>query len=225
MNKDSINKKSLEKIEKYSKELGIIEMGYTKVSKDIVFEGNELNYSNAIVFTIPIKMTIINEGASLQGKEYNSKLYDEFLEITIAISNEIKKLGFKTQIINPREKLLNLVDLAKDSGIGYKGRSGLLISEKLGPRLKIAGILTSIENLPFNNKNTHKWIENYCKDCKKCEERCPEKALKENSYIYIDNLEQDECTGSSQGCIYCIKECPFYLNGYNNVKKEYEKIK
>jgi len=40
-----------------------------------------------------------------------------------------------------------------------------LITPKFGPRVRLAAVYTSIQNLPDSKENNHSWIEEYCKIC------------------------------------------------------------
>ncbi|MDR0911267.1 MAG: 4Fe-4S binding protein [Methanobrevibacter sp.] len=223
--KKEINIETIKNIEKKAKELDIVNISYVKIPEEVLKANHNLNYSNAIVFTMAIGMDIINKKASDEAKKFNDKLYEKFGNATYLISDELRKEGFQTQIAHPKEDLIDLTKLGYDSGLGYTGKSGLLISPELGPRMKISAILTSIENLPFSSKNEHEWIKDYCKLCSRCIRSCPQNALieKENTLLKAD-LIKDNCIGCSQGCTYCIEACPFYEIGYDVVKAKYLKL-
>lgn len=136
--------------------------------------------------------------------------------------------GFSTQVAHPYDGLVNFSPLGQEAGIGWIGQSGLLITPELGPRQKISAILTSIGNLPIKKSGTHSWIPEYCQRCGKCIKACPEKALieiesccggKETQFI------QSRCIGCSQGCTYCIEDCPFEQKGYEHIKNRFDKMK
>ncbi|WP_409200458.1 hypothetical protein [Methanobrevibacter sp. DSM 116169] len=213
----------LKKLEDKAKDLGVIDIGYGKVPKNITINNSNLKFFNTIVLTMPIGMDIINAGFNAQ--KLNNKLYEKFGNATYDISDDLRDNGFETQVAHPKEDLLDLAILAEEAGIGYKGKSGLIINPNLGPRLKIAAILTSIENLPFNLDNNHKWIQEYCKKCSSCIKNCPKNALFENEDLTIADLNDSTCIGCTQGCTICIETCPFYLKGYSNMKNVYDKIK
>lgn len=222
--KKEIDNAFLKNIEKEAKELDIINIGYVKIPKEIFTSDDTLNYSNAIVFTIPIGMDIINEEPGIEAQKLNDKLYKKFGDATYKISDELRINGFQTQVAHPKEELIDLTKLAQEAGMGYTGKSGLLISPELGSRLKVSAILTSIENLPFSNNNPYKWIERYCKLCSKCIRRCPNKALVEKENSFRAYLIEEKCIGCSQGCTQCIESCPFYEIGYYEVKSKLDKL-
>ena len=223
--KNKVNDSLLKELEEKSKKLGIVSIGYSKIPQDIFNKNNTLNYSNAIVLTYPIGMDIINEIPSDKAQIFNNYLYAKFGDITYTLSDYLRKEGYETQVAHPMEGLIDLAKLGQETGLGYIGKSGLLISPELGPRLKVSAILTTIENLPFSEENSHKWIKDYCMRCNKCIKACPEKALTENNDILAKtNIDDAKCIGCSQGCTYCIEACPFFEKGYDYVKKKQTKI-
>ncbi|MEN4006609.1 MAG: 4Fe-4S binding protein [Methanobacteriaceae archaeon] len=128
---------------------------------------------------------------------------------------------------HPFEGVVNYSLLGQYANLGYIGKSNLLITPELGPRLKISAIFVSIANLPIKEDNKHSWIPEYCDKCSKCAKKCPEKAL-----IQIEGRDGDKeiefvqelCIGCSQGCAYCIKLCPFDQKGYNHIKNRFDKM-
>jgi len=219
--KKEINDLLIKDFEDKSKKLGIVSIGYSKIPKEIFNKNNALNYSNAIVFTYPIGMDIINETPSDKAQIFNYYLYSKFGDITYELSDYLRKEGYATQVLHPFEGVIDLAKLGQEAGLGFIGKSGLLISPELGPRLKVSAILTTVENLPFSEENSHDWIKNYCMRCSKCIKSCPEDALRENNdKLAKADINDIKCIGCSQGCTYCIESCPFYENGYDWVKKK-----
>lgn len=105
------------------------------------------------------------------------------------------------------------------AGLGWQGKSLLVINEKLGPRMRLATILTTLPlspDLPLENK---------CGTCLECVTACPPKAIKGISFklkppLREEALDVRTCAqrtkkfGSnprygSNVCGLCIKACPF----------------
>lgn len=127
----------------------------------------------------------------------------------------------------------NYVVLARNAGLGWIGRLGLLITPEFGPRQRLSIIATSIENLPFNpdNKNPHSWIEDFCQKCEECIKGCPGNAILEHSIIkdtghtHIDNSKCFPHFYKDNACTVCIKKCYFSFREYEGLKKmDFEKI-
>jgi epoxyqueuosine reductase QueG len=122
-------------------------------------------------------------------------------------------------VAHPSKGLIGLSRLAQEAGLGYIGKSRLLLMPELGSRLIISAILTSIENLPFSQNNEHEWIRQYCKRCIKCIRGCLDEALVEQASLSEKaNLMDGKCIGCSQGCTYCIGQCIFSKEDYKLIK-------
>jgi len=216
--KKEIEEDFIKSLENQAHDLDIVSVGYAKIPQYIL-KGDELKYSNAIVFIMPISMDIINASPSLEVQKLNNELYVKFGKATYEISDQLREKGFETQVAHPSEGLIDLTRLAQEAGLGYIGKSRLLLMPDLGSRLLISAILTSIENLPFSNNNEHEWIRQYCKRCIKCIRGCLDEALVEQASLSEKaNLIDGKCIGCSQGCTYCIKECIFSREDYKLIK-------
>ncbi|KZX16842.1 metalloregulator ArsR/SmtB family transcription factor [Methanobrevibacter curvatus] len=204
--------------------LGAVEFGYTKLSDDLILENGKLDVTlkNAIVFTMELDEDIIKTEAGEIAKNLSDDFYLKFSKLSYKLSDVLREKGYKTEVITPNGDLVDLSMLGEDADIGYRGKSGLLISPKMGTKFKVAAILTEIENLPFSNKHSYSWIREYCELCNKCIKECPEGALVKNG----NNVEflKDKCIGCSDGCTICIDQCSFYNKDYNNLKAKFDII-
>ena len=106
-----------------------------------------------------------------------------------------------------RSGLLSLKMLAKQAGLGWQGRSLLIISPKYGPLHRLIAILT---NMPLQISEP---LKNQCGTCSICVDSCPVGALKfcqfdDHPTSREDILDLETCLGDN-GCDICIKICPF----------------
>lgn len=106
---------------------------------------------------------------------------------------------------------------AARAGLGWIGRNGLLIRPQGGSYCFLAGILTTLE-LPYDSP-----IPNRCGNCRRCEQACPTKALKNGacdarrclSYWTIeahDDMPPDIRAAQGEhlyGCDTCQEVCPW----------------
>lgn len=216
----------LEGFEKFAHAMGIVSIGYTQVVPELI-NTEEPIYPNAIVLTLEMGKNIIKAPPGPEAQQLNDATYAKLGNITYALSDFIRANGFATQVAHPYGNMVGFSQLGQKAGLGGIGQSGLLISPELGPRQKISAIFTSIENLPLKNDNDHSWIADYCEKCGKCIKACPEKALIETeSCCGSKEIEfiQTRCIGCSQGCTYCIEDCPFDEKGYQHVKNKFDKM-
>ena len=106
-----------------------------------------------------------------------------------------------------RMGLMSLKLLAKIAGLGWQGRSLLIVSPQYGPLHRLIAILTNMDLVPNRS------MPNRCGDCKVCIEKCPTRALTYNPFAdhpkkREDVLSLEKCLGDD-GCMVCIKICPW----------------
>lgn len=109
--------------------------------------------------------------------------------------------------------------VARMAGLGWQGKSLLIINPEFGPRFRLATVLTDMPLIP------DKPIKNRCGNCVECVKACPESAIKnittdshyESRDIAIDLdkchrrlLEFKSVPGiGNRICGICIRVCPF----------------
>jgi epoxyqueuosine reductase len=187
-------------------------------------------FTNAIVIGLPLDNPIINKLTDHPTPEYA----DHYRAINIKldklgeqISQWIQTHNFKAQLIPAsyildKEKYLPAIShkaLARMAGLGWMGKSLLIITPQFGPRIRFASILT---NLPLI---VGKPIENKCGPCKKCTQSCPAHAIKnKNTESYYQTTDEavdlTKCRElllqfrqlpgvNATVCGICIKVCPY----------------
>lgn len=232
--KTQISPELLGELEKIAEKAGIGSVGFTKVPDKYIFQEKGIRYRNAIVVTMEMDKEKIESAPSIAAMKEILNTYHNLGKAVLKISRFLKKNGFGAQAVHPLGGVVMLVPLAIEANLGWIGHQGLVISPKFGPRMRLAAVLTSIENLPFTDSSTNEysWIQDWCDSCKACLRKCPGKAIldptiEENS-DYRHYIEIDKCFPhfiEEYGCSICIKVCPFSKVGYEKVKRMYEKRK
>jgi epoxyqueuosine reductase len=103
--------------------------------------------------------------------------------------------------------LMSLKVLAKSAGLGWQGRSLLIVSPQYGPIHRLIAILTDMPLLP------DKSIPNQCRDCTRCIDQCPQKSLslvkfQDHPTNREEVLDVNSCLGD-YSCTVCITACPW----------------
>jgi len=75
------------------------------------------------------------------------------------------------------------------AGLGWQGKSLLIINPKYEPRVRYATFLTDLPLTPDEP------IENKCGKCKQCIKACPVGAIKNLSFTDHPKLEKKQWTG------------------------------
>ena len=97
---------------------------------------------------------------------------------------------------------------AYHAGLGNFGMNHLLISKEFGLKVRMMGILTDAPLEP-DDKGDLPFVNEACKDCMKCIEICPPKAITAEGVIHREKCA-DYMFNALGGlrCGMCIKVCP-----------------
>lgn len=217
----------IEKLENYAHSIGITSIGYTKVPPELINEGNSILFPNAIVLTMEMDNDLIITDPGAEAQALNDAHYEKLGNMTYQIADYLRENGFAAESAHPYGSVVRFTPLAQEAGLGWVGQSGLLITPVSGPRQKVSAVFTSIENLPIKTDDEHSWITEYCNRCGKCIKACPENALietetccggKETEFV------EERCIGCSEGCTYCIEDCPFDERDYTDIKNRFDRL-
>lgn len=142
----------------------------------------------------------IEDGPTMPYYELYKSTNDELNLITAQISRylvqngipcvQIKATTQESDIPEEYEKTLRMnfshKMAATRAGLGWIGKTDLLVSEKLGPRIRLATVLT---NHRFDNLGIP-IMESRCGNCNICLEACPSQAA--SGKLWNINVDRDE---------------------------------
>lgn len=153
------------------------------------------------------------------GRDYHKVLRQRLKEYAKWIEKYISQYIFKFdyRVFTDSAPVLE-VELAKNAGIGFRGKNTLLINTKQGSMFFLGEIFTNLPLIPGRQTTA------YCGSCSKCLEVCPTKAFvspyvldakKCISYLTIENkesipLQYRKAIGNRiYGCDDCQLFCPW----------------
>lgn len=148
--------------------------------------------------------------------------------VAMRLSSYIEEFGCRAQPL-PASQILDMVKLnshlsakavANVAGLGWQGKSLLIVTPEYGPRVRFATVLTDMELAPDQP------VPNRCGSCTRCADACVAGAIKNIStdFHYTDReeaLEFSQCSGKLLNefrllpnvempiCGICIKVCPW----------------
>ncbi len=214
-------------IKNWAKKLGALNVGITKLKDYHSYshrgrKGNygkkvNLNHSYAIAFTVEMDYDALKTGPHAPAVMESAQQYLAAGAIAVQLAEFIRKLGFpaKAHIDGNYDVVCPLV--AKDAGLGEIGRMGLLMTPKLGPRVRIAVVTTDIP-LVTNRRSFTPSVINFCNNCSKCAVVCPSSAIsfddrKEINGVNRWQINQEACynfwTITGTDCGKCVSVCPY----------------
>jgi epoxyqueuosine reductase len=221
---------ALQKMEDFCTSLGIGMVGYTKLPNQLIFKDKGVLYKNAIVLVKEMDKFKIDSSPSVESFLEVHQTYRDLGTVTNKLAEYLRKEGYGAHPIHPLGGAVLTPPLAQAAGLGWQGRHGMLITAKFGPRVRIAAVFTSIENLPFNTVNPHSWIDSWCQKCGRCIRTCPPNAILNDKIIKTGDIKTcidvDKCFPyfiENYGCSICIKECEFNITPYEILKSKIKK--
>lgn len=219
----------LERLEKYAKLLGVGSIGYCQVPPEFIFKDKALLHEHVIVLTMEMDKDKIELAPSEETALMMFKTYEELGVVANKVTKFLRLNGYAAHAGHPFGGLVLYPAIAELAGLGWHGLHGLTITPEFGPRVRIAAVFTSIENLPVSEETRHKWIEDFCNTaCGLCARKCPPKAILKKPAVYnqklLKHIDSSRCFPffcENQGCSICIKECLFSRHDYKRIKESF----
>lgn len=188
------------------------------------------SYESAVSIAVRLDNSIISGIKNRPTPEYAEhyrKINALLNNIATDIVNWIAKRGFGAKavpasLIVDEENLLGNIShkaIARMAGIGWQGKSLLIINPEYGPRIRLATVLT---DMPLTHDQP---LKNRCGTCSECSKACPASAIKnistDSRYEKRDDaLYFNRCAEKTMQfktlpgigariCGVCISACPF----------------
>ncbi|MDE3078340.1 MAG: 4Fe-4S dicluster domain-containing protein, partial [Chloroflexota bacterium] len=225
-------------IKRAAKYLGADMVGITTVKPDFTYSDN-FSYEDSKVevgpaATSPVDMQhkyIIVLGKEMDFQRINATLtenndessgeigrtYYELANIACGLAAYIRHLGYPARAHHLRNEQVFLVPHAVDAGLGEQGRHNYLISAKHGPRVRLAGVTTSLELL--EDKPVDIGVQQFCETCRLCALNCPAQALPAEKQVVRGYRKWTQDPGkcfrfwvssrNTFACSMCLKVCPW----------------
>ena len=214
-------------IKNWSKKLGSVSTGVTELKEyhkyshagrqDNYGKLIELNHKYAIAFTVEMdkfQLRASPAGPTVMG---SAQQYLESGSIAVQVAAFIRMLGYtaRAHIDGNYQVLCPLI--ARDAGLGEIGRMGLLMTPKLGPRVRISVVTTDIPLVVDEHNNDYMMID-FCEKCTKCAVNCPPKAIPYDERREVDGAERWKINSelcytywciAGTDCGRCMSVCPY----------------
>ncbi|MBI5634400.1 MAG: epoxyqueuosine reductase [Nitrospirae bacterium] len=187
-------------------------------------------YSVAISVAVHLNdeiLDVITDGPTIAYAQHYREINAKLDNITASLVDWIKQRGFTAEAV-PASFITDEVNLlgnvshkavARMAGIGWQGKSLLIVSPQYGPRIRLATVLTDMPLVPDMP------LKNRCGKCVECTKACPASAIKnvlaDDRYESRDEaLQFSRCADKTiefkaragigaRICGVCVKVCPF----------------
>ncbi len=186
-------------------------------------------YTRAVSNAVRLSDEIMDAIADCPTTEYadHYRKVNEILDnITTNIAAWIISRGFRAEAV-PASKIIDIENLlgglshkavARMAGIGWQGKSLLIVSPEFGPRIRLATVLTDMPLTPDGP------IKNRCGACTECTDACPAGAIRnvtasgmyssrEEALVFGRCVDKTLANSKMPGigariCGVCVRACP-----------------
>jgi epoxyqueuosine reductase len=218
-----------------AKELGADIIGFADLSSLNNISRQDFNYGISIAIKINKQILAkVPSGPHLDYYEEYYSINEKLHFLRKSIADYIINLGYTASknIIHQDENWrtpLPHKTVARLAGIGWIGKSAVLINDQCGSAIRLTSILT---NMPFDTNSSI--IDTRCEDCMICFNACPAKAITGiNWKIGIDRdelvdpkkcklkvIERGKKYNLTEGtCGICIAVCPYTQKYIKDIEK------
>ena len=177
-----------------------------------------LDHRYAIALTVEMNHAMLNSAPRMPTVMESARQYAWSAQIAVILAAAIRSLGYPARAhIDGNYRIIAPL-VAKDSGLGEIGRMGLLMTPRLGPRVRLAVVTT---NLPLivDTPTRDPAVIDFCNRCTKCAAVCPSQAIPTGEReTYPDGtlrwkINPERCytywTRIGTDCGRCIAVCPY----------------
>jgi ferredoxin len=215
-------------LKEYARSYGAVDVGvaklqpyhvYTHIGRGTGVYGApvELDHRWALAFTVEMDHGRIGHAPAAPVVEESARQYVEGAKVALILAAMIRRLGYpaRAHIDGNYRVIAPLV--ARDAGLGEIGRMGLLMTPRLGPRVRL-GVVTTDLPLVADAAGDDASVLDFCTICRKCAVNCPVAAIPSGERSPIDGglrwaIDSESCfrywnlVGTD--CATCVRICPY----------------
>lgn len=177
-----------------------------------------LDHPYALAMTVEMDKEMMDRAPRSPTVMESARQYLNAGVMAVNLADLIRRLGYRARahVDGCYRVICPLV--ARDAGLGELGRMGLLVTPRLGPRVRIAVVTTDlplVADEPFQDPTTL----DFCLQCNKCAESCPSRALpfgdpeEDEKGVLRWKIDAEACftlwAKLGTDCARCMAVCPY----------------
>jgi len=171
----------------------------------------------AIAFTVEMQRDMVAAAPRATTVMESARQYVEAARVAVQLAAALRELGYPTRAhIDGNYRVIAPL-LARDAGLGEIGRMSILMTPRLGPRVRLGVVTTDAGLIPDSYRPNPSLID-FCSICKKCAFNCPCQAIPKGERQEIDGalrwkMDADACflywNTVGTDCARCMAVCPY----------------
>lgn len=178
----------------------------------------ELDHTFALALTVEMDREMVDGAPRSPTVMESARQYLSSGVMAVQLADTIRRLGYRARAHIDGNYRVICPLVAKDAGLGEIGRMGLLMTPKLGPRVRIAVVTTDLALVPDAVVRDLTTID-FCVRCRKCADACPSRALpfgdpeEDEREIFRWKIDAEACftlwAKLGTDCARCMAVCPY----------------
>ncbi len=178
----------------------------------------DLPHEFAIAFTVEMDHRTMQQAPAAPVVAESARQYLAAAEIAVKLASTIRAKGYtaRAHIDGNYRVIAPLV--ARDAGLGEIGRMGILMTPRLGPRVRL-GVVTTDLPLAVHSRREDLTVADACTICSKCANCCPSNAIPLGDRTPVGDsggrwaIDSDACfrlwNEIGTDCGRCMAVCPY----------------
>ena len=192
---------------------------YTHVGRGTSAYGEPvgLDHRWALAFSVEMDHRRVSHAPGAPVVEESARQYVEAAKIALIVASWIRRLGYPARAHTDGNYRVIAPLVARDAGLGEIGRMGLLMTPKLGPRVRL-GVVTTDMPLVADAPGDDLSVIDFCAICRKCATNCPVGAIPSGDRTPVDEglrwaIDSEICFRYwnliGTDCASCMRVCPY----------------
>jgi ferredoxin len=214
-------------VKRWGQKLGALSVGITELRDyhlySVVGRGDEygqlveLQHRFGIALTVEMDKRTLDSAPLGPAVMESAQQYVASGTIAVQMATFIRKLGYPARAHIDGNYRVVCPLVARDAGLGEIGRMGLLMTPRLGPRVRLAVVTTDLP-LVTDRRTFDSTTIDFCERCKKCAAICPSGAISSERRTLVDGVKRWQIDSEAcftlwcqmgTDCARCVKVCPF----------------
>lgn len=176
-----------------------------------------IDHRYAIAFTVEMDYEVMKQAPEAPVVVESARRYVEAATIGLQLGYHIRSMGYSARAhIDGNYRVIAPL-VARDAGLGEIGRMGILMTPRLGPRVRLGVVTTDLPLIPDERRYDTSMLD-FCRICVKCATNCPSQAIPSEDRLESDGtlrwrINADKCfhywNVIGTDCGICMSICPY----------------
>jgi reductive dehalogenase len=178
----------------------------------------ETDHTHALALTVEMDKEMVDRAPRSPTAMESALQYVRCGVMAVQLADLIRRLGYRARAHVDGLYRVICPLVARDAGLGELGRMGLLMTPRLGPRVRIAVVTTDLA-LEVDPPAPDLTTVDFCIQCRKCADSCPSRALpfgppeEDDNGVLRWKIDAEACftlwARLGTDCARCMAVCPY----------------